>query len=75
MVDSNELAQLTSNLFNKTTSLENSYQLGIEPSNNMVTWVTRENSKEQHFSREPNASFFRRVSTFILGLFPIENQL
>jgi len=75
MVDSNELAQLTSNLFSKTTSLENSYQLGIEPSNNMVTWVTRENTNEQHFTREPNASFFRRVGVFILGLFPIENQL
>jgi putative cardiolipin synthase len=75
MVDSNELAQLTSNLFSKTTSLDNSYQLGIEPSNNMVTWVTRENTNEQHFTREPNASFFRRISVFILGLFPIENQL
>ena len=75
MVDSNELAQLTSNLFNKTTSLENSYQLGIEPSNNMVTWFTRENTNEQHYTREPNVSFFRRVGVFILGLFPIENHL
>ncbi len=75
MVDSRELAELTKNLFNKTASLENSYQLQIDPSSNKLKWITKEHTDELHFSTEPNAGLLRRFGVYILGLFPIEDLL
>jgi putative cardiolipin synthase len=75
MVNSKELAVLTSHLFNKTISSDNSYQLSINPSNKKLTWSAKENMQDLSFTKEPSAGIIRRIGVFILGLFPIENLL
>jgi putative cardiolipin synthase len=75
MVDSKELAGLTRELFNKTASVENSYQISINDSNNKLSWLTDENGKETIYATEPNATFLRRLAVFFLSLLPLESLL
>ena len=72
MVDSKELAQQTSELFHKATSLENSYQLLMD---NRLTWLTAENANQVRYFQEPKASFLRKSGVFILSLLPFESLL
>lgn len=75
MVDSKELAELTRELFDKTSSLENSYQISINDSNNKLSWLTDENGKIKNYTSEPNATFPRRLAVFFLSLLPLESLL
>ncbi|MBE9568980.1 MAG: phospholipase D family protein [Proteobacteria bacterium] len=75
MVDSKELAKQTSELFNRTTSLENSYRLSLNKKNNTLLWLTREHGGNREYKGEPNAGFLRKLGVFILSLLPIEDLL
>lgn len=72
IVDSKELAEQASELFDKTTSAENSYQLLYDDG---LSWLTREDGKEIRFFQEPKTSFLRRSGVFILSLLPFESLL
>jgi putative cardiolipin synthase len=72
MVESKELAEQTTELFNRTISLENSYQLLID---NRLTWLTEENGKKIQYYQEPKASILRKIGVFFLSLLPFESLL
>jgi putative cardiolipin synthase len=40
-----------------------------------LVWVSQEDGREMRYTREPRASFCRRLQVCILSLFPIESQL
>jgi len=75
MVDSTELAGLTRELFNRTTTLENSYRVSIDKSNNKLIWHTEENTRERSYRTEPNTTFLKRLAVFLLSLLPLESLL
>ena len=75
MVNSKELAELTSALFDKTSSLENSYKILNNDANNTLSWLTKENGKETSYTTEPNTTFLKRLAALILGLLPLESLL
>jgi len=75
MVDSKELAQQTAQLFDRTTSPENSYQVTLNSTDNKITWTTQENGNEIAYSQEPKAGIIRKLGVFILSLLPIESLL
>lgn len=75
MVDSKELAQQATQLFDRTTSPENSYQITLNNTNNKITWITQKNGNEICYSQEPEAGIIRKLGVFILGLLPIESLL
>ncbi len=72
MVDSKELAQQTSKLFHRATSLENSYQLLMD---NRLIWLTEEKTNQIRYFQEPKAGFLRKAGVFILSLLPFESLL
>ncbi|MBE9560793.1 MAG: phospholipase D family protein [Proteobacteria bacterium] len=75
MVNSKELAKQTIDLFNRSSSLDNSFHLQHDKSNNGIDWVTNENGIEVHYSSEPKASLIKKIGVYILGLLPIESLL
>ncbi len=75
MVDSKELAQQATQLFDRTTSLENSYQITLNNTDNKITWITQENGNEICYTQEPKAGIIRKLGVFILSLLPIESLL
>ncbi len=75
MVNSKELAKQTIDLFNRSSSLNNSFQLQHDKSNNGIDWITNENGIEVHYSSEPKASLIKKIGVYILGLLPIESLL
>jgi len=84
-VNSKELAQQTAEIFERTTSLENSYQVLLkqQPKNNNrcystgedLLWLTQEDGKPTRYYQEPKASFIRKLGVYIMGLLPIESLL
>jgi len=58
MVDSPALAKKTIALFDKSASLENSYQLQLGQSNKELSWLTRKDGKEITFFQEPEVGFY-----------------
>ncbi|NOQ88563.1 MAG: phospholipase D family protein [Gammaproteobacteria bacterium] len=75
MVNSKELAKQTTELFKRSTSLNNSFHLQPGKSNNDLDWITNENSNEVHYTSEPKASLIRKLGVYIMGLLPIESLL
>ena len=75
MVDSKELAQQAAALFNRSTSLENSYQLQIEQPDNKLAWLTNKDGKQIKFYQEPETRFFRKLAVFLISLLPVESLL
>ena len=75
MVNSKELAKQTIELFEKSTSLDNSFHLQLDKADNIMGWLTNENGHEVHYSDEPKASLLKKLGVFILGLLPIESLL
>ena len=72
MVDSPELARQASELFEKTISRENSYQLCFD---GRLSWRGLKHGAETRYTREPGAGFFRRLGVLLLSLLPFESQL
>ena len=75
MVESKELARQTIELFEKSTSLDNSFHLQLDKVDNTLDWLTNESGNEVHYSDEPKASLLKKFGVFILGLLPIESLL
>ena len=75
MVNSEELAKQTMELFERSTSLENSFHLQLDKKHDRLNWSTIKNGKEVHYSHEPEASLLKRLGVYILGLLPIESLL
>jgi len=75
MVNSTELAQQASQLFERTASLENSYQLTLDKPDGKISWLTQEDGKKIRYSSEPKASFIRKTGVFLLSLLPFESLL
>jgi len=75
MVNSPELAKKTIALFNKSSSLESSYQLQINKADNKMVWLTNEKGNEFRYYQEPKASFIKKIAVFIISLLPVESLL
>lgn len=75
MVNSQELAKQTIELFDRSTSLDNSYHLQLDKKSSRLDWLTSDNGYEIHYSHEPRTSLLKRLAVFILGLLPIESLL
>ncbi len=75
MVNSRALAEKTTELFNRSASLENSYRLQLDKNNDSLSWLTRKDEKEITFVQEPDAGFARKLAVFLISLLPIENLL
>ncbi len=74
MVNSKELAKQTIELFNRSTSPDNSFLLQFDKKKNL-TWLTSEDGIETQYHHEPKASLLKKFGVFILGLLPIESLL
>ncbi len=75
MVDSPALAEKTIALFDRSASLENSYQLQLGQSNKELSWLTRKEGKAITFFQEPEVGFLRKLAVFLISLLPVENLL
>ena len=75
MVNSRALAEKTIKLFERSSSLENSYQLRLDKPGNRLSWLTSKNGKEITFSQEPEVGFMRKLAVFLISLLPVENLL
>jgi putative cardiolipin synthase len=40
-----------------------------------IVWVSREEGREVRYTREPHASFWRRLQVNVFSLLPLESQL
>lgn len=75
MVESNELASQAIDLFEKSTSTENSYKLQLDARNNKLVWLTNEDGAEIRYLHEPKASLLRKIGVYLMSLLPIESLL
>ena len=75
MVDSEALALQAIRLFERTTSVENSYQIRVDKTDNTLSWITEERGVPIRYFNEPKTGLLKRAGVFILGLLPIESLL
>lgn len=75
MVDSQELAKQTIELFDRSASPDNSYRLQLDEQSNRLSWLTRKAGTETHYSTEPEAGLMRKLGVEIMSLLPIESLL
>jgi putative cardiolipin synthase len=75
MVDSQELAKQTIELFDRSTSPDNSYRLQLDEKSNRLSWLTRKAGGETRYSTEPEAGLMRKLGVEIMSLLPIESLL
>ncbi len=75
MVDSQELAKQTIELFDRSTSSDNSYRLQLDEKSNRLSWLTRKAGGETRYSTEPEAGLMRKLGVEIMSLLPIESLL
>jgi putative cardiolipin synthase len=75
MVNSKELAKQTTELFERSTSLDNSYHLRLDKKSNRLSWLTKSTGGQTLYNSEPGASLMRRTGVFIMSLLPIESLL
>lgn len=85
MIDSQQLALQASELFERTSSAENSYQVMLKPaadikdkqhrSDKNLMWLTEKNGNKISYSKEPDASIVKKIVVFIMSLLPIESLL
>jgi len=74
MVNSKQLAKFTCDLFNKSVSLENSYQLQLDV-HKKIKWLSKEKGTSRQYNNEPNAGSLRKLGVYIFSLLPIESLL
>ena len=74
MVDSKELAKQTIELFNRSTSPDNSFHLRLDKKKNL-NWFTNESGKKIQYQHEPKVSLMRKLGVYIMSLLPIEGLL
>ena len=74
-IDSRELAEQASELFEQSISEENSYRVLLGTEDNRLRWRTLKNAQQVIYRKEPDASLARKLGVLILGLLPIENLL
>ncbi len=74
MVDSKELAKQTIELFNRSTSPDNSFHLRLDKKKNL-NWFTNESGKKTQYQHEPKVSLMRKLGVYIMSLLPIEGLL
>ena len=75
MVDSQELAKQTIELFDRSASPDNSYRLQLDEQSNRLSWLTRKAGTETRYSTEPEAGLMRKLGVEIMSLLPIESLL
>ena len=75
MVDSQELAKQTIELFDRSISPDNSYRLQLDEHTNRLSWLTRKAGGETRYSTEPEAGLMRKLGVEIMSLLPIESLL
>lgn len=77
LIESETLARQANEIFDRTASHENSYQLLFNNKNKTkkIIWRTEENGTGIYFSDEPKASWGRKLAVFIASLLPIEYLL
>jgi len=75
MVNSTDLAAQASEIFKRTTSAENCYQVKLTDEDRNLSWVSEENGQEKIVFTEPGAGILKRLAVFLISLLPIENLL
>jgi putative cardiolipin synthase len=75
MVDSEELAKQTTQLFERATSAENCYKLSLDKEKDGIIWQTLNNGKKAQYRHDPGASLFKKIAVFLWSLLPIEKLL
>ncbi len=75
MVNSPQLAKQAIELFDRSTSLENSYHLRLDAKSNRLNWLTDEASGSTLYTTEPGASLLRKLGVEVMSLLPIESLL
>jgi cardiolipin synthase C len=68
LIDSRELGQQLARLFAQGILPENSYALRLAPDTQAVEWITRDGAEERRYRQEPEAGFWRRLGSRLLGV-------
>jgi len=72
-IDSDELAEKVSALFEQTSEPDKSYQLKIEE--NRLVWHTLKQGIKLQYRHDPDSSLLKRLYVYLVGLLPIESLL
>jgi putative cardiolipin synthase len=79
LVDSAELAARVLAYMDEGVRPENSYRVVLEFDPEIgaerLVWITRIDGQEVRYHSEPEAGLWRRFSTWLIGLLPIEQHL
>lgn len=75
MIDSKDFAAQAQQLFSRTTSLKNCYQIMLEKPGDRLTWLTDEEGVNNKYYQEPHVSLLKRIGVFLISLLPIESLL
>ncbi|MGD2075169.1 MAG: phospholipase D family protein [Gammaproteobacteria bacterium] len=79
VVDSRELAAQVIEFMDDGARPENSYRVMLETDSETgaerLVWITKTDGEESRYYSEPEASLWRRFSTWLIGLLPIEKHL
>ena len=74
LIQSEELASQTIEMFNMATSPDNSYKLELEYKNHLV-WRGQSSGKNLRYDTEPSAGYWRKFLVFLISLLPVESLL
>ncbi|MEN8729475.1 MAG: phospholipase D family protein [Desulfuromonadales bacterium] len=79
LVESPELAAQVLEYMDEGVQPENSYRVILETdaeaNTERLVWITETEGEEVRYYSDPGVSFWRRMSTWFIGLFPIEEHL
>jgi cardiolipin synthase C len=73
LVESPELAKQVCELFDEATQPAHSYRLALR--DGRLAWIGAESGQPREFFHEPKASLWRRFSSRLWGVLPMEDEL
>lgn len=78
VIHSEELAGQVTELYNKSTDLENSYRIELDKNTagtQKLVWITNKNGRYVKYHSDPDTSLLKRIGVFLMKLLPIESLL
>jgi putative cardiolipin synthase len=75
LINSPELGAQVLEYMNEGVLPENSYRVMLEDDTDRLVWITENDGEEVRYYSEPEVSLWRRFSTWMIGLLPIEKHL
>ncbi|MDE3059833.1 MAG: phospholipase D family protein [Pseudomonadota bacterium] len=73
VIHSPALAGQAAGIFEHAISPENSYRLELK--DGRIEWITKKNGKMEYFGSDPEAGAMRRITDWLFGILPIDEQL